>query len=427
MAIVFAARSDNSTFSARYNPKGRLTPGLALQASAISPPLYEVDATAIGGNRWNLDRANNVSRRLIYPTPGLTTSRAISVLMRVSIPVAGTLTLFEKRGGSTYNTNSFLTFFATNDWRISAFNASNQGIWNNNTIQTAAPTLNAYIDIVWTWTGDTTANGLKLWVDGVNVASLTAPLSWLNPLDPLLTDVCMIGGDNVRYYFNECAVWDTVITPTSIGLVSGTGSLNGASRNSFVDVISLDGSLNTSAGAANIRSGVNEVIAGVTIPGSMVGNAPTEVQHGVLSDGGLGTYRGLDLWTNTNPGAIMHGELTLQNGVEVEGTYRGYDLWTPIAGSVLKAGEEALQDGEEIVGEFIPECDYPEDADVREDVIFDSNGSVRRGTLDLASGEHLRLGITQDGGDIIGTLDSNAEEIEIEVEDTENILIEVED
>lgn len=289
--VVWAARSDNSNFNARYSPSG-ISPGICLQSSALAAPLYEADAAAIGGFRWNMDRGASLSRVLSYPGRGIFNTQAISMLMRVQIPVAGLYGIFELNSASSFSANRFTLYWATNDWRLFVCQENGLAGLSNFTILTSAPTTGAYIDIVVTWDGTTASNAFKLWVNGVNVASTTCGQAWQASKNANLTDFIAIGGisgvTTVRQYFNECVIWNYVINPTSVALVSGTGSLNGASRNSFVDVAAYDGTTNTDPGVANVRLAQAYTIQGVPLIGTAAIPVANNVRNGVATGATVG-------------------------------------------------------------------------------------------------------------------------------------------
>ena len=97
--------------------------------------------------------------------------------------------------------------------------------------------------------GTTSANAVKLWVDGVNVGSLTAGAAATNPKTVNKTDILSIGGisgaANSNYLLNEFVVWNEVIDPTGIYV--------GAARAAFVDCTAYDGT----AAAGETKKGLS--------------------------------------------------------------------------------------------------------------------------------------------------------------------------
>lgn len=134
-----------------------------------------------------------------------------------------------------HNTNGSLSFALVDGdgaaFRINITTAT--GIWS--------PTSGTAYDITVTWTGDTTANGVKIYIDGVLVHQATA--SGLANFDAdegrMFTEIILATGiaQNVdgAFDYNGFTIWNEVIDPTNVLLESGTGSLNGASRTSPID------------------------------------------------------------------------------------------------------------------------------------------------------------------------------------------------
>jgi hypothetical protein len=63
-----------------------------------------------------------------------------------------------------------------------------------------------------------------------------------------------------------------VIDPTSVGLVSGSGSLNGASRTSLVSASAFDGSSYTTLAADKVKTGEAYTAAGTAYTGTYDGS-----------------------------------------------------------------------------------------------------------------------------------------------------------
>ncbi len=378
MSTVFGLRSDSATFDARYSTGGK-TPGQVLQSSASAAPLYEVDATAIGGNRINMDRTVSVARSLVWNAATLKTARPISVIMRVKLIANGTFGLFSLDSAFNWSANRFVVNTTATDWRASVANANGQFGLNNVNLITETPILNVWQDLVWTWDGTTGANAFKFYIDTVLKSSQTPTQAWASPYDPKIANTLMIGGvpgaNNARMYVNEVIVTDAVIDPTSnVTLESGSGLLNGASRTSFYAVSAFDGVNSTDPGIANVRLSTGYIINGTSLTGTAAipsaanvrsGTAtdattgtlvvPTlaNTKTGVAGDGGTGTYDGSDRWTdpgesNVRSATAYKANSTSNNkagtcvvptaantktGVSVDvspgvGTYDGSDRWT---------------------------------------------------------------------------------------------------
>lgn len=250
MAIVWALRSDNANFSARYS-LGSLV-GRPAAASSANLPTYGADATALGGNSFDLSLAGAATRCLVYSGRDIFSSVAFSVLMRVKFTTIGTYGLMEITGSPFAGTPNNFNLYMVSDWRCGFYNQTPAACISPSVIYATPPSTGTWYDVVFTWDGTTSANAAKLWIDGSNVGSLTASAAATDPRDSAYTNQIVIGGiigaSSTRYLINEVVIWDAVINPASVELVGGTGSLNGASRTAFVDVASFDGSASTGGG-----------------------------------------------------------------------------------------------------------------------------------------------------------------------------------
>lgn len=328
MAVVFALRSDNSSFNARYSTGGK-TPGMVLQSSALAAPVYETDATAIGGNRINMDNGASVARSLVYNAATLKTARAISVLMRVKLIANGTFGLFALDSAFNWASNRIVFNQTASDWRASVANANGQFGLNNVNLITETPTLSAWLDLFWSWDGNTTTNGFKFYNGATLKSSQTSSQAQASPWDPKIANSLMIGGvpgaNNCRMYVNEVVVWDEVIDPTSVALTSGTGSLNGASRAAFVDVASFDGTSSTDPGIANVVSPTGYTINGVSLTGSYTANSTdpgignVKINTGYIINGS--TLTGTLLSTDPGENKVLYNTEYYINSVAYTGTY----------------------------------------------------------------------------------------------------------
>ena len=289
MAHVFQLRSDNANFEAR------ITSGLkapAVVGASSSPPIYEVDATAIGGNRFNFDRSSTVLRTAIYATPRLCTSRARSVHMRVKFITTGIATGLIEIGAGAGQTNlqrwTLGLTTAGTTLAILAQNEAGSTAVNNSTAW--SPTADTWYDIVVMWDGVTITNGIKFWVDGVQIAQVNATTAIGTPFDSKLCNMVTIGIGHTlvstRFVCNEVNIWDEVITPSSVTLTSGAGSLNGAARTAFVDGTAFEGGLNTDPGIANVRLNQAYRIDGAAKTGTLDLPAAADVREDTSFDNG---------------------------------------------------------------------------------------------------------------------------------------------
>jgi hypothetical protein len=291
MAYVFGVRGTSK--NARYSNGG------PLGVDQNSEWTVTADGTAISGSAL-VAGANTNRKAIVYPgrynTPN---GRAISILCRTkrsysnaptaSTPVLPGLYVGNGRMGRLEFTHALtsgnINLLFINQLGSNCLNAS-IGNW--------LPTSGTWYDLVMTWDGTTTTNAIKFYVDNVLLGQATASAalsaSWANTWwsEISLGDTvagAVWNGSSVE----ELVVWDTVINPGSVALVSGTGALNGAARTSPVDVTAFDGSVNTGAGAANIRSGISEVINGVTINGTAAIPAAADVRSGTAVDATTGS------------------------------------------------------------------------------------------------------------------------------------------
>lgn len=371
MAIIHALRSDSATFDARFSYGGK-TPGFVLQNSAVNTPLYEADASAIGGNRINMDRSAAIARALTFNAARIktvSTSRAISILLRVKLGANGTaLGMWgrDSMGSLNWGSNRLqLHVNSSNQWLVTALNEFGQNCLSGVNFGTQNVGTSDYVDVVFTWTGDTTANGAKVYINGSLLGQATATAALASTFDWSVCQSLWIGGvasaNNTRYYVNEFVVWDSVIDPTSVALTSGTGSLNGVSRTAFVDVAAFDALNSVGAGASNIRSGVSETINGVTSVGTMIAAAAATTKIGVSADDGTGTYDGSERYTDFGNSNIRSGQsgkynsatnnrtgtvvasaaATTKIGVTADdgtGTYDASERYTDFGNSNIRAG-----------------------------------------------------------------------------------------
>jgi hypothetical protein len=243
MAIIFAARSDNASFNARYGPAG-ITPAL-MHTNVANIPTYDVDATAIGGSCYNLAGAGAAVRGIVWPAYNIFATKAFSILMRLKFPAAGTYGLLEIGSAGAFTATNYILMFMVSDYRLTLTNETPATAISSAIIYATPPANDTWVDVVLTWTGLTTANAVKLWVDGSNVGSLTAAVAGTDPRNAKKNNFLSVGGvpgaASTRYRVNEVVVWNEVINPAAVGLTGGTGSLEGAARTTFVDVASFDG------------------------------------------------------------------------------------------------------------------------------------------------------------------------------------------
>lgn len=248
MSIVFAMRSDNANFTARYT--GGVNSGQRF--STTSNITSGVDATAIGGTAWTLGTTGVKS--LVFPGRKNTPSvRTISCLIRkapayTGAPSAshGILSLSGSIGRGPLIaleqliTSGNIQILARNELLNTSINNVSPGVWS--------PTSGTWYDLFFSWDGTTGANSFKMYIDAASLGDITPTAaftaSWSNEFfqEIVLGVSDTFAGSGIAWgKLNEVVIWDTVVDPTSVLLTSGTGSLNGASRTAFVEVASFVG------------------------------------------------------------------------------------------------------------------------------------------------------------------------------------------
>jgi len=262
MAITFAVRGDS--LDARYSSAGK-TPAIY---GSNDPAEVNTDQAGINGTS-SIDMAGSflTFRALSYIGRENTPSgRPRSVLMRAKIASAGGNVALFGVGHLNRNPINFMGAYldTSGDVNVTVSNESAQ----TDTSKTTAGTITniatdagsaVWHDIVVTWDGTTGTNALEIWIDGTREIqdTMTRDLPTYNANQQLACASINIGTEfvqtNTHLFLDEFVIWDEVITPTSVGLTSGSGSLNGNSRSAYVDVASFDG-LSSAGGVANLGS-----------------------------------------------------------------------------------------------------------------------------------------------------------------------------
>ncbi len=275
MAVVFSVRG---TLAARYST------GSAFGFGTDTVVTTGADAGALSGNLVAL--TTNSGKALIFDGKGnCGESRAFSILLRFKANYTGAPTanrvLFQlglgKGSLGPYVefwhsvTTGNITGFGNNQLDARTFNSASFGAWTGITSGT-------YYDFVFTWDGTTTANAAKVYIDATLLGQVTAgqalTASWKSEyFNPIIIG----SGSDVtvsNYSLDEFVIWDSVIDPTAVALVSGTGSLNGASRTSLVDAAAVDASVWTALAASKIQNAQTQTQAGIVVTGTLVSTDP---------------------------------------------------------------------------------------------------------------------------------------------------------
>lgn len=351
MPITFAVRG--TSLDARYSRAGK-TPGRWATVGANLPVLESTNAPGvIGGSVVNMAQASLAARSLLYNgLENLPAGRPFSILIRLAFSdvssLQGIFQIGGPWGGGFTPGQIYLFFISGNSWRVAVFGDDSSAIVNNFAIGTFTPSLSTFHDIVMTCTGDTTANGLKLFIDGTLVGQTTMGANLPVTRDRNVQKSISLGTvasdvSGVRWRLNEFVIWDEVITPSSVALTSGTGSLNGASRSAFVEAAAFDGLAYTDPGQANVLSGVQYTFAGNARTGSYVCPAPNfpanaDVRLGVSFDNG-GRTGTLDLPAQAD---VKIG--TAFDNATKTGTYTGAERFTDVPTSNVVAGYDYRYD-----------------------------------------------------------------------------------
>lgn len=289
MAIVFAVRGTST--DARYSngsKKGWNFP---------SAHTITTDAAALSGSYINLNTAGpnqSISYSGAYNTPN---GRAISVLMRIRAAYTGAPSGLRSLFGFGVNHGAngpALLFFHDNT--TGAIKCIGRKEDNNSTFANVsfgnwtAGVTGTYYDLVFTWDGTTTANSGKFYIDGTLLGQLTPSNAMTATQDNLFWTGFSLGTTSglalSSFGLDEFVVWDSVIDPTAVDLVGGSGSLNGASRTALVDVAALEGNVYTDPTEANVKTGTGYTFAGASK---------------------TGTYDGSDRWTDPDIDNVRFG------------------------------------------------------------------------------------------------------------------------
>jgi hypothetical protein len=353
MAIVFAVRG-NST-DARYSNGGK-TPTKHNGAGVVAAP-----GSTLSGSY--IDCMGTVKCLVYNGAKNTPNGRAISVLTRFSPPYTGapisTRALWQIDAGagnaaanirlSHVVTTGAIQIDGKNEAIATTFTTTSFGNWTGAVNGT-------YTDMVFTWDGTTTANAAKLYINGTLLGSLTAAAAMSASMtNEFYRSINIALTTNVltsSMRLDEFVIWDTVIDPTAVDLVSGVGSLNGASRTSLVNVPIFDGQDWTAITHDQIKTGVTQTQAGVPVLGTYtgadrwsdpgIGNVIEGVSYEADNVGLVGTYDVSSSWTDPGAENVIQGVSYLANGVTKTGTYEAPE-GTVVSPNVVVPWPEELQ------------------------------------------------------------------------------------
>jgi len=153
-------------------------------------------------------------------------------------------------------------------------------------------TANDYLDLFFSTAGTTAANSASFYVSGTLLGQATPTnameATWYSDFLSAIAVGLATSATTSNFWLDELCIWDGVVDPTAITLVSGVGALDGPARTSLVLATALDGSVNTGTAASNILSGSSIVIEGVTTNGTHTESTSTSA--GVIRIGAPGIH-----------------------------------------------------------------------------------------------------------------------------------------
>lgn len=243
MGIVFALRGtaiSSGSYPARFAPGGHL--GTPINAAAIT-----TSSAGLSGTIIDMTNIGGALKYLSYPGAyNVPNGRVFSILIRLAPSYTGTpagsRAIWNVSTGAGPNalymelrhdiTTGNLTLAGRNETNNAILGVS-PGVY--------VPVSGTYNDVLFTWDGTSTAGQVNLYVDNVKLgAGSTSAAAISSSMTNTWLKSILIGFNvNVAacaFKLDEFVIWDSIINPASVGLVSGSGALNGASRTSLVDV-----------------------------------------------------------------------------------------------------------------------------------------------------------------------------------------------
>jgi hypothetical protein len=200
----------------------------------------------IGGSILNLDQSSFGQRALIYPGQGnLPTGQQMSILIRCAFgDTTNALQMFYAGGMGSHWANQARASGAGTI--VATVAQKDTGASLLNQTYTYAYTTATYYDIVYLIDGSLTTSAVKTYRDGSLVVTSNTSAT-RSSLSSSIGTMIGLGIQNssaqnqTRIKIEEFVIWDSIIDPTSVTLTSGSGSLNGASRSAYVDVVQSNG------------------------------------------------------------------------------------------------------------------------------------------------------------------------------------------
>lgn len=298
--ILFALRPDNANLYAYRSFSGKEP----LIYYKVEAPSRIADASAIGGYAIKISQTGSSFgvQSLTYngrSNVNDDSGTALSALIRFRMPAGAT-------GGyglnfslqSFPNLNESLSGFELryykNDGKFYALAADDEGYSILYTTSTQTITAGTWYDVVLTTTHTLGgANTYKVYLNASSIidTALTDtgdPFS-VNSKKYSAINLGKSGNTGCNMIIGEALLWNYIIDPTSVALVGGTGSLNGASRTAFVDAVAYDGLNSTDPGIANVRNLTSYYILGESKTGTCAVPGAADVRNGTAVDATTGT------------------------------------------------------------------------------------------------------------------------------------------
>lgn len=394
MSIVFAIRGDS--LNARYSSGGKA-------AGAFGGAVLASDAGALSGSRINLDSGAISTRFAMWQGKNnLPAGKTFSAILRFKTGYTGTPATtcgFFAFGGALMGNAGGLGTIAvqhlstSGNLTVQVRDENNANSINAGVMVTGwSPTAGTWYDLVVAWDGTATASAFKCWIDASAQTSLTPATAWPTTKTQEYMNQIILGfgynQSNTRISVDEFVIDNTVIDPTSYGLVGGAGSLNGASRTALIDVASFDGLLYSDPGEANVRLSTGYSYAGASKTGTAAIPTAANVRSGTATDATTGSLAvpsagdvrsgvSVDAGTGTLVVPTLANTKTGVAGDGGTGTYDGSDRWTD-----------------------------PGEANVRLNTNYKANSTSnnKTGVLDLPPESKVEDGYSYDNGTKTGTL-----------------------
>lgn len=149
------------------------------------------------------------------------------------------------------------------------------------------------------------ANGVSYTYAGVSETGT------LVSTDPGIANVT----NGVNYTINN-----TAKTGTNVSTDPGVANVNNGVNYTINSAAKTGTNVNTDPGVGNVVAGTNYTINSASKIGTYTEPTTAQVQHGVTFGGGIGTYRGADLWSDPGFTNVAQGVNYNANGVAETGT-----------------------------------------------------------------------------------------------------------